>query len=88
MKIASIKEIVEREIVNNKNLQCAILKIKKNDIFKELSENVTIEYIKKNLLYIKVKNSTVKHYMYTNKNIFLERINLEFFIEDIEIRVR
>lgn len=88
MKITSIKEIVQREIVNNKNLQCAILKIKKNDIFKELSEDVTIEYIKKNLLYIKVKNSTVKHYMYTNKNIFLERINLEFFIEDIEIRVR
>lgn len=88
MQIISIKEIISNEIEKNRNLQCSILKIKKNEIFKELSDEIKIEYIKKDLLYIKVKNSTIKHYVYTNKNIFLDKINLEFFIKDIEIRVR
>lgn len=88
MQIISIKEIIANEIENNNNLKCSILKIKQDEIFKELFDEITIEYIKKDLLYVKVKNSTVKHYMYTNKNIFLDRINLEFFIKDIEIRVR
>lgn len=87
MQIISIKEIISNEIEKNRNLQCSILKIKKNEIFKELSDEIKIEYIKKDLLYIKVKNSTIKHYVYTNKNIFLDKINLEFFIKDIEIRV-
>ncbi|WP_022820091.1 hypothetical protein [Fusobacterium russii] len=88
MKIVSIKEIIKEEIAKNTNLQCSILKIKKNEIFKEISDEITIDYIKNNLLYIGVKNSTVKHYMYTNKNIFLDKINSEFFIEDIKIRVK
>ena len=88
MKISSIKEIIKDEVSKNINLQSAILKAKKNEIFGDLAEEITIDYIKENLLYIGVKSSTVKHYMYTNKNIFLDRINLEFFIKDIKINVK
>lgn len=88
MKIISIKDIIDEEIKINNNLQSAILKVKKSEIFGNLSEDIKIDYIKKNLLYISVNNSALKHFMYNKKDIFLDKINLEFFIKDIEIRVK
>lgn len=88
MKITDLKDIIRKEIEENRNLQCAILKVKKNEIFGELADEINIEYIKGNNVYIRVNNSAIKHYMYTNKNKILEKINLEFDIEDIKINVK
>ncbi|MDY5305956.1 DciA family protein, partial [Fusobacterium gastrosuis] len=61
---------------------------KKNEIFGELADEINIDYIKGNNVYIRVNNSAIKHYMYTNKNKILEKINsfFDFIIDDINIK--
>lgn len=90
MKILELKEIIEEEIKNNKRLQIEILNINSEKIFGEIKGQIFLNYIANNILYIKVRNSTLKHFMYTNKNKFLEKINshVNFIIEDIQIDVK
>lgn len=93
MKVKKISEIINEEVEKDTKLQYAILKINLKNIFEELFSEISLDYIKENKLYIRVKNSAIKHYMYTNKNKYLEKINnfnenIKIIIDDIYINVK
>ena len=90
MKVMSISEIATFKISNDDRIKLMILKEKWKELFLELSQNSSVIDFKENTIYIKGYNSTVKHYIFTNKIKIIEQIleNLEiiFEIEDIKIK--
>ncbi|MBQ3438143.1 MAG: hypothetical protein IJG31_06560 [Fusobacterium sp.] len=89
-EIKSIKDIIVEKLENDERMQVAFIRAKKEEIFDEIFDEIKIEYIKDKILYIRVKNSITNHYLYTNKNKILKRINflISFIIEDIQIELR
>ncbi len=92
-KIKNIKEISNNYIENNEKIKEFILKEKWENlcenVYKKLYNEVFLDYFKGEIIYLKVLNSSSKHYVYTNKNIILEKIKSEvdFEISDIKINL-
>lgn len=88
-KIHSIAEIVKFNILTDDNIKRVILATKWKELFKDLSELSEIVNFKENIIYLKTYDSTLKHYIFVNKRVIIEKIleNLEikFEIEDIKI---
>lgn len=90
MKICSVAEIAKNNILNNERIQEMILKEKWIELFPDLKKNSSVNYIKNKILYLKVEDSIVKHYIYMNKNKILKKIleNIDFIIENIQIEIK
>lgn len=88
IKVDKIQDIIKIEIESTPQLKVSLIELKKTEIFENFSEEVTINYIRGNQLFISVKNSIIRHHMYTNKNKILEKINsfFDFIIDDINIK--
>ena len=90
MKVISISEIATFKISTDNRIKLMILKEKWKELFLDLSQNSSIIDFRENTIYVKGYNSTVKHYIYTNKIKIIEKIleNLEikFEINDIKIK--
>ena len=90
MKVMSIGEIATFKISNDDRIKLMILKEKWKELFLDLSQNSSVIDFKENTIYIKGYNSTVKHYIFTNKIKIIEQIlkslEIKFEIEDIKIK--
>ena len=90
MKVVSISEIAEVKILTDDRIKLMVLKEKWSKLFLDLSENSSVIDFKENTIYIKGYNSTVKHYIFTNKikiiEQILENLEIKFEIEDIKIK--
>ena len=90
MKVMSISEIAEVKVLTDDRIKLMILKEKWKELFLDLSQNSSVIDFKENTIYVKGYNSTVKHYIFTNKTKLIEKIskNLEikFDIQDIKIK--
>lgn len=87
-KIHSIAEIVKFNILTDDNIKRVILATKWKELFKDLSELSEIVNFKENVIYLKTYDSTLKHYIFVNKKIIIEKIleslEIKFEIEDIK----
>lgn len=87
-KIHSIAEIVKFNILTDDNIKRVILATKWKELFKDLSELSEIVNFKENVIYLKTYDSTLKHYIFLNKKIIIEKIleslEIKFEIEDIK----
>ena len=90
MKVVSISEIATFKISNDNRIKLMILKEKWEELFLDLSQNSSVIDFKENTIYIKGYNSTVKHYIFTNKIKIIEQIleNLEIKFEISDIKVK
>lgn len=90
MKVMSISEIATFKISNDDRIKLMILKEKWKELFLELSQNNSIIDFKENTIYIKGYNSTVKHYIFTNKIKLIEQIlkSLEIKFEIVDIKIK
>ena len=90
MKVVSINEIATFKISTDDRIKLMILKEKWKKLFLDLSQNSSVIDFKENTIYIKGYNSTVKHYIFTNKikiiEQILENLEIKFEIEDIKIK--
>lgn len=88
-KIHSIAEIVKFNILTDDNIKRVILATKWKELFKDLSELSEIVNFKENVIYLKTYDSTLKHYIFINKKVIIEKIleslEIKFEIEDIKI---
>lgn len=82
-----ISEIAQSEIENNEKIREALLKNKWKEIFCDELKEISISYIRNNIIYVNVKNAIEKHYIYINKNKILNKIHIEtnFIYDDIQI---
>ena len=87
-KIYSIAEIVKFNILTDDNIKRVILATKWKELFKDLSELSEIVNFRENIIYLKTYDSTLKHYIFVNKKIIIEKIleslEIKFEIEDIK----
>ncbi len=87
-KIHSIAEIVKFNILTDDNIKRVILATKWKELFKDLSELSEIVNFKENVIYLKTYDSTLKHYIFINKKVIIEKIleslEIKFEIEDIK----
>ena len=87
-KIHSIAEIVKFNILTDDNIKRVILATKWKELFKDLSELSEIVNFRENIIYLKTYNSTLKHYIFVNKKVIIEKIleslEIKFEIEDIK----
>lgn len=87
-KIHSIAEIVKFNILTDDNIKRVILATKWKELFKDLSELSEIVNFKENVIYLKTYDSTLKHYIFVNKKVIIEKIleslEIKFEIEDIK----
>lgn len=87
-KIHSIAEIVKFNIITDDNIKRVILATKWKELFKDLSELSEIVNFKENVIYLKTYDSTLKHYIFINKKVIIEKIleslEIKFEIEDIK----
>ena len=87
-KIHSIAEIVKFNILTDDNIKRVILATKWKELFKDLSELSEIVNFKENIIYLKTYDSTLKHYIFINKKVIIEKIleslEIKFEIEDIK----
>ena len=81
MKIISISDMAISTIENEDKIKLMILKEKWKELFLDLSQNSSIIDFKENIIYVKGYNSTVKHYIFTNKTKLIEKI-----LENLEIK--
>ena len=90
MKVISISEIATFKIANDDRIKLMILKEKWKELFLDLSQNSSIIDFKENTIYVKGYNSTVKHYIFTNKTKLIEKIleNLEIKFEIVDIKIK
>ena len=90
MKVMSISEIAEVKILTDDRIKLMVLKEKWSKLFLDLSENSSVIDFKENIIYIKGYNSTVKHYIFTNKTNLIEKIleNLEIKFEIVDIKIK
>ena len=90
MKVISISEIATFKISNDDRIKLMILKEKWKELFLDLSQNSSIIDFKENIIYVKGYNSTVKHYIFTNKMKIIEQIleNLEIKFEIVDIKIK
>ena len=90
MKVMSISEIATFKISNDNRIKLMILKEKWEELFLDLSQNSSIIDFKENTIYIKGYNSTVKHYIFTNKIKLIEQIlkSLEIKFEIVDIKIK
>ena len=88
MKVVSISEIATFKISNDDRIKLMILKEKWKELFLELFQNSSVIDFKENTIYIKGYNSAVKHYIFINKKVIIEKIleslEIKFEIEDIK----
>lgn len=87
-KIHSIAEIVKFNIITDDNIKRVILATKWKELFKDLSELSEIVNFRENIIYLKTYDSTLKHYIFINKKVIIEKIleslEIKFEIEDIK----
>ncbi|WP_315523058.1 hypothetical protein [Fusobacterium massiliense] len=87
-KIHSIAEIVKFNILTDDNIKRVILATKWKELFKDLSELSEIVNFRENIIYLKTYDSTLKHYIFVNKKVIIEKIleslEIKFEIEDIK----
>ena len=87
-KIHSIAEIVKFNMLTDDNIKRVILATKWKEFFKDLSELSEIVNFKENVIYLKTYDSTLKHYIFVNKKVIIEKIleslEIKFEIEDIK----
>ena len=87
-KIHSIAEIVKFNMLTDDNIKRVILATKWKELFKDLSELSEIVNFKENVIYLKTYDSTLKHYIFINKKVIIEKIleslEIKFEIEDIK----
>ena len=87
-KIHSIAEIVKFNILTDDNIKRVILATTWKELFKDLSELSEIVNFKENVIYLKTYDSTLKHYIFINKKVIIEKIleslEIKFEIEDIK----
>ncbi|WP_074016468.1 DUF721 domain-containing protein [Fusobacterium massiliense] len=87
-KIHSIAEIVKFNILTDDNIKRVILATKWKEFFKDLSELSEIVNFRENIIYLKTYDSTLKHYIFINKKVIIEKIleslEIKFEIEDIK----
>ena len=90
MKVISISEIATFKISNEDRIKLMILKKKWKELFLDLSQNSSIIDFRENTIYVKGYNSTVKHYIFTNKTKLIEKIleNLEIKFEIVDIKIK
>lgn len=93
--VKTLKDINQKFIEENERIQEYILKEKFKEILKveeneSLCDEIYVNYFKNSILYIKVLNSSSRHYIHTNKNKILEKLKkeIEFSISDINIRIK
>ncbi len=87
-KIHSIAEIVKFNMLTDDNIKRVILATKWKELFKDLSELSEIVNFRENIIYLKTYDSTLKHYIFINKKVIIEKIleslEIKFEIEDIK----
>lgn len=87
-KIHSIAEIVKFNMLTDDNIKRVILATKWKEFFKDLSELSEIVNFRENIIYLKTYDSTLKHYIFVNKKVIIEKIleslEIKFEIEDIK----
>ena len=87
-KIHSIAEIVKFNMLTDDNIKRVILATKWKELFKDLSELSEIVNFRENIIYLKTYDSTLKHYIFINKKVIIEKIleslEIKFKIEDIK----
>ena len=87
-KIHSIAEIVKFNMLTDDNIKRVILATKWKEFFKDLSELSEIVNFRENIIYLKTYDSTLKHYIFINKKVIIEKIleslEIKFDIEDIK----
>ncbi|WP_314347286.1 hypothetical protein [Fusobacterium massiliense] len=87
-KIHSIAEIVKFNMLTDDNIKRVILATKWKEFFKDLSELSEIVNFRENIIYLKTYDSTLKHYIFINKKVIIEKIleslEIKFEIEDIK----
>lgn len=86
--LKDIKNIIDEEIEKSPQLQLSLIKLKRKEIFEDYEKELVIEYVKDKIVFIRVNNSIIRHYIYTNKNKILKKINenISFIIDDINIK--
>ncbi len=93
-KIKKIEEITREFIDENEKIKEYILREKIKEILEDIDENLTgkifLNYYKNETMYLKVSDSTSRHFIHTNKNKILEKINLEvdFKVLNIEVKIK
>ena len=91
-KIYSIAEIVKFNILTDDNIKRVILATKWKELFKDLSELSEIVNFRENIIYLKTYDSTLKHYIFINKKVIIEKIleslEIKFEIEDIKFSTK
>lgn len=82
-----ISEIAKNEIETNEKIREVLLKNKWKEIFYDELKEISINYIRNNIIYVNAKNAIEKHYIHINKNKILNRIYIEtnFIYDDIQI---
>ncbi len=87
-KIHSIAEIVKFNMLTDDNIKRVTLATKWKELFKDLSELSEIVNFRENIIYLKTYDSTLKHYIFINKKVIIEKIleslEIKFEIEDIK----
>ncbi|PID67460.1 MAG: hypothetical protein CR959_00055 [Fusobacteriales bacterium] len=89
--LKSIKDINKEYIEKNDKIKEFILREKLKEVLKrKLSGEIKIylDYFKDEIIYLKVLDSTSKHFIHTNKNKILEELNLEIDFKVLDIRVK
>lgn len=75
IEIENIGRMIERAIEKSRRLKEGILKAQWKNIAGKLSEKSQVLYIKENVLYTAVENSSVLHFMEMNKKKYIEKVN-------------
>ena len=75
IEIENIGKMIEMAIEKSRRLKEGILKAQWKKIAGKLSEKSQVLYIKEDILYIAVENSSVLHFMELNKKKYINKVN-------------
>ncbi|MBS9775851.1 MAG: hypothetical protein KGV57_02040 [Fusobacterium sp.] len=93
-RVKKIEDLTKEFIDENEKVKEYILKEKIEKIFKEIDKNlikkIFLDYYENGIIHLKVLDSTSRHFIHTNKNKILEKINLEvdFKVLDIGVKIK
>lgn len=75
IEIENIGRMIERAIEKSRRLKEGILKAQWKKIAGKLSEKSQVLYIREDILYVVVENSSVLHFMELNKKKYINKVN-------------
>lgn len=75
IEIENIGKMIERAIEKSRRLKEGILKAQWKNVVEKLSEKSQVLYIKEDILYVAVENSSILHFMEMNKKKYIIKVN-------------